>query len=69
MSDEAGIDLELPQQAVFVPLARGEDMLVIMLKLTKGPDGEVTVSRPYLDDIETAALGLAGRNYSLNEED
>lgn len=61
------LDLADATQALYAPLRAGSDMLVLMVRLDKQPDGSVVLHRPFLDDIEAASLALAGRNYSLEE--
>lgn len=61
-----GETIDFPQQAVFLPLDEKRQVLAILVVIEKGEDGEVTLSRPYLDDIETAGIALAGRNWSLD---
>lgn len=56
---------EAPSQALFLPLDGKRQMMVLMVVMEKGEDGDVTLSRPYLDDIEAAGLCISGRNWSL----
>lgn len=62
---KTGETIEFPQQAVFLPLDEKRQVMAILVVIEKGDDGEVRLSRPYLDDIEAAGLALAGRNWTL----
>ena len=52
-------------QTLFVPVAPGRDVMVCMVVLSRDGDGNHQATRPYLDDIEAAALAMAGRNWQL----
>lgn len=57
-------------QTLFVPVAPGRDVMVCMVALHRDPEtGRHQATRPYLDDIEAAALAVVGRNWMLERED